>query len=200
MKVRNGFVSNSSSSSFIIDGDKYTCADVAIDMISDWLEHQKEYDWIDSDEYEKLKKLYTDRLNNLEDKNVGIFIQDSDDVEIERVGNRIYVDASNHVEWNIESLWDEYKDDEYYETERHTKWYFPQVDNKYIEEFASDKYAARYGKTWLYRCENPKCDHPMRFLVKDNQVFCPNCMHDPNGNKVSFRKEKLERLLDGEKN
>ena len=195
MKIRNGFVSNSSSSSFVIDANKYTCVDIAIDMIEQLLEHNLDYEYITKKEYNKLKKLYTNRLKKLKNKNVGIFIQDGDDIEIEKVGNKIYVEASNHVYWNLDSLYNEYKDDDYYDVERNTKWYFPQIDNKHLGTWVKQEYAEKYGKEWLYRCENPKCNNQMRYIVKDNIVFCPNCMTDPNGKVVAFRKEKLERLI-----
>ena len=44
MKIRQGFVSNSSSSSFVVDGTKRTVLDVAFDMVParGWKEHDEE--------------------------------------------------------------------------------------------------------------------------------------------------------------
>jgi len=197
MKIRNGFVSNSSSSSFILDGNKYTCVDVAIDMVKTMYESWKE--WDDEDHTETVK-LYTERLEKLENKNIGIFFNTSDDLEIAKINDKIYVSASNHIEWGLDYI-GYGEEDEYYEKYKDTEWYLPQIDNQHIGKIVDDEedwVQKKYGEKWIYRCDNEKCSERSRYLVKENIVFCPNCMTDPNGNKVSFRKEKFKRLLDNE--
>ena len=198
MKIRNGFVSNSSSSSFILDSNKYTCVDVAIDMITQYIDHLKEYDDDNNEYLNKEKKLYIERLNKLEDKNHGIFYIASDDIEIAKVDDKIYVEATNHVDWELDTVgWGD--EGEYYEKFENVKWFFPQIDNKHRGTFVNDSESwvkEKYDKKWIYSCDNKDCSRHTRYIVKEGQVFCPNCMTDPNGNKVAFRLEKLERILE----
>jgi hypothetical protein len=67
MKIRQGFVSNSSSSSFIIDANKYSCAQVAEMMIESYFNN--EYSAKD-----KNKSKMLDNLKKLEDKNTSIYM------------------------------------------------------------------------------------------------------------------------------
>jgi len=63
MKIRNGFVSNSSSSSFIING-KHTCADVA----------KRVAEIMYSENNEKIYNIICNNLDKLTDKNSPIYI------------------------------------------------------------------------------------------------------------------------------
>jgi hypothetical protein len=194
MKIRNGFVSNSSSSSFIIDGTKTTCVDVAIDMVSQMYE---EY----NDDNEKL---YIERLKKLENKNIGIFIEYSDDLCIFRHGNDIHVDATYHIDWDLEYIkeYGEYVD--FYDIMKGSDYYFPAIDNKIVGKLFDDEddkeLLKKYNttETWLYKCKNPNCENKSRFIVKEKQIFCPNCLHDVDGVKVAFRKDKLKRIINNE--
>ena len=198
MKIRNGFVSNSSSSSFILDGNKYTCVEVAIDIITQFFDNLTEEDEDDVEKLNEQRNLYIERLNNLENKDHGIFYISGDDIEIANVDGKIYAELTNHIQWELDTIgWGE--EGEYYEKLGSVEWYFPQIDNKHVGSFVDDDETwvkEKYGNKWIYSCDNPDCSKHARFLVKENQVFCPSCMCDPNGNKVAFRLEKLERILD----
>lgn len=182
MKIRNGFVSNSSSSSFIIDGNKYTCVDIALIMI-DVLKND-----IDKEDYEKIKR----NLEKLEDKNTSIFIECSDDIHIVKKGDKIYVEGSHHYYWKLNYL-KQGDEGEYRDIIYEGKFYFPLYDNKYLGKIAVADYP-QYKNKWIYSCNECKC----RFLeLDDGSVFCPNCLHDPDGkpNQKIFRKNKLKRIL-----
>lgn len=192
MKIRNGFVSNSSSSSFIIDGTKTTCVDVAIDMVS---QMYQEYDISN-------EKLYIDRLKKLENKNIGIFIEYSDDLTIFKHGSDILVDATYHIDWDLEYVKNYGEDHEFYDWMNQSEYYFPAIDNKIVGKLFDDEEDSallkkyKTTKTWLYKCDNPNCDHKTRYIIKEKQIFCPNCLHDVDGVKVAFRKDKLIRIID----
>jgi len=193
MKIRNGFVSNSSSSSFIIDGTKTTCVDVAIDMVS---QMYKEYN-------NDNEKLYTERLKKLENKNIGIFIEYSDDLIIFKHNDNIYVDATFHIDWELEHIKEYIEDYEYIKLLRQPDFYFPAIDNKIVGKLFDDdqdsEILKKYNSTdWLYKCNNKKCSQPSIYIVKEKQIFCPNCLHDVDGVKVAFRKDKLKRIINNE--
>ena len=89
MKIRSGFVSNSSSSSFILDANKYTCADVAKDMARTLYSDEGYDDEIDNNER---CSIVIENLDKLENKNVAIFISCCDNINICKSDNKIYVE------------------------------------------------------------------------------------------------------------
>jgi len=184
MKIRKGFVSNSSSSSFIVDGNKYTCVDIALQML-ETLNLQDDYTGYDISKQNLLK---------LEDKNVSIFMPCCDDIHIVKKDNMIYIDASYHYDWDLDFIKQngegEYSDI-LYDAEN---YYFPRYDNKYLGKLADDDDERRYPGKWIYNCDACYC----RLLeTTKGIIFCPNCLTDPYGKKISlfFREDKLERIL-----
>lgn len=179
MKIRTGFVSNSSSSSFILDGTKWSCVDVAKDAIEtircegDWDESELD-DWI-----EKIEKL--------PNKDTAILIEMCDDLEIYKENDKIYVDATNHIRWDFDTIG--YGDEgEYSDGFREQKIYFPQYD--LTGKLATNKKGLYSG--WIYKCD--KCEtRPFYLEMEDGTIYCPICKSDPNGKKVQklFREEKL---------
>ena len=151
MKVRQGFVSNSSSSSFIINGNDYTCVDIALHAI-DVMESEDGFEYKDDDYYEKLRE----NLNNFENKNTAIKITMCDDLEICKSDGNIYVDASNHYDWDFPA--DVYGGEgEYYEKfEAQEKVLIPE-HNVYGRMPDYDIYYHLYNR-WVYRCENENCE------------------------------------------
>ena len=196
MKIRNGYVSNSSSSSFIINGTKTTCVDVAINMIPQLYDKY-------NDEYKDDVTLYIERLKKFDHNSLGIFFERSDDLIIIKHGTKIYVDATYHVDWDIE--YEESGEfDNFYEYMYSSDIYFPAIDNKVVGKLFDDetdsKLLKKYNtdRIFVYKCENKECTNKSRYIVKENQIFCPNCLTDINGNKVAFRKDKLKRIIDDE--
>ena len=188
MKIRNGFVSNSSSSSFIIDGNKFTCVEIALKMTRVLYEDDQ-----DGDNY----KIIVDNLNKLENKNTNIFIDCSDDIRIARVDNKIYIEACNHYDWDCLESIEEYGDEcEYYNKMQDAKYYFPLYDNKYLGKLvdSDSRNNTKYKNTWIYRC------HTRYIELENGIIFCPKCLKDPDGNSVQqmFREDKLNRILKNE--
>ncbi|MCK9417128.1 hypothetical protein M0Q97_10780 [Candidatus Dojkabacteria bacterium] len=188
MKIRNGFVSNSSSSSFIIDGNEWTCKDVALNMVKQAYKEK----YIGKEEYKTIKQ----NLKKLNDVNCAIFVDMCDDLEIFKYGDNIFVDATNHLQWDIPYTYND--DDDVYDLSKKVKWYLPLVDNKILGKFVGEDHKS-YKKDWLYRCD---CE--TKYLKLDSgDVFCPKCKTDPDGKpiKILFREQKMNRILnENEKN
>jgi len=181
MKIRNGFVSNSSSSSFIIDSKKYTCVDVALDM-ADTLRCEGA---ITDKEFKKIVK----NLENIDNKNVSIIINCADDVTITKEKDKIYVEGSNHYDWSLDCIG--YGEEcEFSDLFEGSKWFFPEYGNKYIAPYASRESRSKYKNATSWGC-----DCGGSFLEHENIVFCVACMKDPDGKQVGFREEKLKRIL-----
>ena len=184
MKIRNGFVSNSSSSSFILDGTKWNCVDVAKDAIEtlrckgSWEERTLD-DWI-----EKLEKL--------PNKDTAILIEMSDNLEIYKENDKVYVEATHHIDWNFDAI-GHGGEGEYVKGFQKQKIYFPQYDM--IGKLATNE-KGLYPFMWIYKCD--KCEsRPFYFEMDDGTIYCPICKTDPNGKKVKklFRYEKLKRIV-----
>ncbi|NPV13092.1 MAG: hypothetical protein HPY57_15100 [Ignavibacteria bacterium] len=176
MKIRKGFVSNSSSSSFIIDGNKYTCVDIAFQIIDVLVSEDNNY----KEKYKKIKN----NLKKLKNKDTSILIEYCDNIYIVKKDDKIYVEASYHYEWNLIKCEEE---GEYYDIIYEEKFYFPLYDNKYLGKLANTDNS----------CNKCHCG----FLeFDDGSVFCPSCLCDPDGNpnQKLFRKEKLKRILKDE--
>lgn len=115
MKIRNGFVSNSSSSSFIIKGK---IDDVANSMLNTVVEDYS--DWNDTDsgfaksKTRKNKSTYKKWLNNLkialknkdvQDGKIGITMPSCNyPTYVLRVGEEVYVSTANNHEWDYEAM------------------------------------------------------------------------------------------------
>jgi len=192
MKIRNGFVSNSSSSSFIIGGNMTTCVDVAINMFT----QLKSEDYITNDLYE----FVISNLNEVTDKNIGIFYEMADDLIISKVGDDIIVNATSHITWDIDFMKKMTEEYEYYDYQIQSKFYFPaQKNKKSYNIYNSGRFpgiANKYKNEWIYKCDNKNCNNKSIYVTAENKIFCPNCFYDPDGKEVKFRVEKLKRILD----
>jgi hypothetical protein len=187
MKIRKGFVSNSSSSSFIIDANKYTCVDIAKHMTEKLLEQ-------DTDCKDKCENIFKN-LKKLENKNIGVYIELSDDIQIAKYKDKIYVDACYHYEWDLDSI-DRGEEGEYHDEIRQSKFYFPDYDYQIIGKLMDWDKQYKYKKQDFWRCEY--CEKGRRFIEVFNDILvCPNCLRDPDGKIVEklFRKDKVKRIL-----
>jgi len=193
MKIRNGFVSNSSSSSFVIDASKYTCVDIALQMVKTLeLEDDSTNKKKSKERYKTIRK----NLKNLVNQNTSIFIECSDDIHIVKSDDKIYVDASYHYEWNLDYI-EQGEEGEFSNIIYQGDFYFPLHNNKYLGKLASGDSYPQYKEQWVYSCKNCHC----RLIeLKDGLVMCPNCKKDPDGNLVQkiFREDKLKRVLKNE--
>jgi len=99
MKTRNGFVSNSSSSSFIIGHGNIEV--VASNMLNILLEDDS--DWPSTELSSKLKKNLDEAIKNKNVKNgsIGItFPSCNYDIYIVKEGDKIYVSTCNNTDWS----------------------------------------------------------------------------------------------------
>jgi hypothetical protein len=132
MKIRQGFVSNSSSSSFIIDANKYTCAQVAEMMIESLYNND---DWNDA-EYnnETTKNKMLENLKTLKNKNISIYMNLYDGEEISKKDDKIYVEATRNIDWDLPYI-GRGDEGEFSELLENDKWFFPEFENKMLGRF-----------------------------------------------------------------
>ena len=109
MKIRNGFVSNSSSSSFLIKlGEKYPdILSVATNMIKDRFDAwRSDDDYSVSDQHPKEAAVYNniERLRRSGNVNFPIFFRSTnyDTYIVPVTENYVYVDTCNNIQWKIQ--------------------------------------------------------------------------------------------------
>ena len=187
MKIRKGFVSNSSSSSYIIDGNKYTCADVAIQSVKD----------IFNDEYEVFDEKTTNQmianLNKLKNKNTSIYIELYDDIYIAKDKDKIYVSATRNIDFNFDTI--ECADEgEFSELFEKKDFYLPKYDNKIVGKklWRWDLNSYGYDKEDYCKCD----ESSVWILIKSGEVMCPSCGRKPDGKLVKLlaREQKINRI------
>lgn len=105
MKTRNGFVSNSSSSSFIIsDKDFPTVRSLAKYMIKKKIRETsdyQDYDWKDESINEDEKNI--EKLKNLDENQSVSFPSCNYDTYIKKIGDQYFVATCNNTDWDLNS-------------------------------------------------------------------------------------------------
>ncbi len=175
MKIRQGFVSNSSSSSFIVDTNKYTVKELAINMAKTM------YEIYDSELIQKIKNMSEDILC--------IILDYSDDSQIVKEGNKLYVQCTYHIDdWNFDYI-SCHEEEEFYE----------KFDEKYKNYQSYYPEYNIFGKKCYMgysNCNQPDCNGET-FKIKSGEIICGKCWKDENGKypKHLGRKYKLNRIL-----
>jgi hypothetical protein len=105
MKIRNGFVSNSSSSSFVISDDKFpTVRSLANYMIKQKIKenYEEEDDYENHIKYNDYNKLLMKRLQNVDVNQAVSFPSCNYDTYIRKVGDCYLVATCNNTDWNLD--------------------------------------------------------------------------------------------------
>lgn len=104
MKIRSGFVSNSSSSSFIIsDKDFKTTGDLVKYMIKKQIKENRNYDYDWKDDAINCEKNYIKRAKKLSDDQSVSFPSCNYDTYIKKVGDCYLVSTCNNTDWDLYS-------------------------------------------------------------------------------------------------
>lgn len=165
MKTRQGFVSNSSSSSFIIKTEKNTW-DVAQLML-----RQREDDRRGSDIGESID--VEERIRQIENLNLPIdtpFTMHSCNYEtyIFKQSGKVYVDTCNNHPWDLSDV------GEWAGKSEHEGEGLDDLD--YTKElfFHMDYLIVAREPEWEDR-QNKKCDHWSLLKLPDGSIVCPEC-------------------------
>lgn len=198
MKIRNGLVSNSSTSSFIINGN---IRDISENMLNTVICDFSEWDSTDvtagrrtSSVYKKWKTNLKKGLKKKEILNgtMGIaFPSCNYDTYIIMVDNKCYIKTANNHQWEIEAPNVDDNEDEYNKIENaHKDKYFYDVRNGLIH---SD---TEYDSTGLY-CEICK-GNPWAYVVDNNgNKICASCYEGKLGLSKEFLEEqKYKKALE----
>ena len=200
MKIRNGFVSNSSSSSFIVRFDKKYPNTLAIaksmikNRFDEWREFNKDEGEEDNDHPKELD-IYRNikKLKKSEYKNMPIFFRSTNyDTYIMAINDKYaYVDTCNNISWDINS-------DAIHRVPPDLLEMFPNVDS-YGELNFEIKYNNQYyilengliakSPTEYDTCK--KCYDPYWYI--DGVKYCVNC----DWNKISrgLKINKVKNLI-----
>jgi len=185
MKIRNGFVSNSSSSSFLIktDGDYKTVYDVAkrimLDMQSQWSNDECSY----SDELSELEKM--------SDKNTPVFFDSSDGGYIRKFKDYIIVSTTQHYDpykfdiVNFKDVEEEYFKELEYKEEGDDYYYNGVDDEERIRKITScedfDYYWQQFDDFLLLK------SGIYGVWQYDFKNGCPDCGRNPMGSVLKLK-------------
>ena len=212
MKIRDGFVSNSSSSSFVINcvGKTKTVYDVVKLMINLQIQRIKEEKWGDWQKNVRVKKQWLKKLKNVGVNHSVEFPSCNYDTWIKKIGNQILISTCNNEDWDIPNQ--AYLSEETIE-ELKTLIKEQKVDDIveyydfYIQNYFDDFYSLNFdiigtevdfdynGGGWdSYACQNERDGRKCNIHLWKTKigVKCPIC--DKKSFEVFKRKEKLEQL------
>ena len=205
MKVRNGFVSNSSSSSFIISDKHFSSVkDLAIYMINKKIEEYTYENENVNDEYIEYDKKLILKLDNIDENSSVCFPSCNYDTYIKKFGDCYLVSTCNNTQWDLYNFTTQLTENArnaINETINNSSKKIGEELKCIIEEpyefyhIGKDYYDLRHDflgvETYEY-CPNEKIiDHGYNYHLWETVKYGKICLVC---NKTWKRKEKLEKI------
>ena len=205
MKIRKGFVSNSSSSSFIISiNDFPTVRDLATYMLNQKIKEDLIYYGKTDDNYDILDKKYIHLLKNIDENQPVSFPSCNEDTFIKKVGDYYIISTCNNTDWDLYKynmkITDSLKNDlkELKKTYKKGSSYRKHIKNilKYSDEFSAfgnDYYSLDFEINGIETYDHcPICESKNEHsYIWDTQKYGKICL---KCSTLLKRKEKLDIL------
>lgn len=174
MKTRQGFVSNSSSSSFVIKGDNKTTWDVAKDMLRQRYEDAKDMGWGNDGYYSVDPEV---RICEIEALNLPVdtpFTMHSSQYEtfIFKYDGKILIDTCMNISWDIKGEYVEYMSEEY---RKYHDGDGLTIDYKDMLFFHMDYMVIGREPHYSQRPPRTQCQHYTTLKLADGTFICPVC-------------------------
>ena len=191
MKIRNGFVSNSSTSSFIIksykkSNNKVSVKDFLIKLLSD----------SDMSQHYRNIDVLINNLKYIKDEKVLFYIDgDYDDTKIAiNDKNQILINSSYHYDW--ESFLYQYYNFAYYEKKFYSNWFSNSENDDFDETLKNKIFLPKYGLLFddhqYGTCK--KCQRFSQKLYLKKKEYCEYC--DNKNLSLLLRANKIKSILE----
>lgn len=198
MKIRNGFVSNSSSSSFIVCNVTIATMDSQLTALFRYIDDTQEQGNKLSDNFMILKNNYSDLYANFLNGKYGLTMHTVNyDTYITYDGSEVKAETCNNLNWenlNLTNMITESEDSDSYNKIYldNRRWLNYFIDLDYINN-KNNIHSADIYPSFSVTCKNCSYAHSIVFNEK-LEMLCSNCLSPVSSKKIKIKKDK--KLID----